>query len=59
MAGVDGACSAYGRVSERKVNFFNIFGIHETAKYNFNSELLDKTLWETVTRKLQKKTEIF
>ena len=56
---MDGACSAYGTVSERKATFFlNIFGIHETAENNFNSELLDKTLWETATRKLQKETEI-
>ena len=55
---MDGACGAYVRVSERKAIFFNIVGIHEISENNFNAELLDKTLWETATGKLQKETEI-
>jgi hypothetical protein len=58
MVGMDGACGAYVRVSERKAIFFNIVGIHEISENNFNAELLDKTLWETATGKLQKETEI-
>jgi predicted helicase len=58
MVGVDGACSTYGRVNERKPIFFNIFGTHETAENNSISDLLDKTLWETATGRLRKETEI-